>query len=94
MHDPLAGMAEANEEVLAELLAHVETENEAVQAMLDKLLGDPDALPDEVEQEEAGCEPPLAEAFQVVVECRDEAQQQAVYERLTGEGYACKLLTL
>jgi len=30
----------------------------------------------------------------VVVECRDEAQQQAVYERLTGEGYACKLLTL
>ncbi len=57
LHDPLAGMAEANEEVLAELLAHVETENEAVQAMLDKLLGDPDALPDEVEQEEAGCEP-------------------------------------
>ena len=34
------------------------------------------------------------EAFQVVVECRDEPEQQAVFERLTGEGYACKLLTL
>jgi len=49
LHDPLAGMAEANEEVLAELLAHVDTENDAVQAMLDKLLGNPDASPDEVE---------------------------------------------
>ena len=44
LHDPLAGMAEANEEVLAELLAQVETENDAVQAMLDKMLGEPDAL--------------------------------------------------
>ena len=39
LHDPLADMAEANAEVLAELLAHVETENDAVQAMLDTLLG-------------------------------------------------------
>ena len=33
LHDPLAGMAEANEDVLAELLAEVETESEAVQAI-------------------------------------------------------------
>ena len=49
LHDPLAGMAEANDEVLADLLAHVDTENDAVQAMLDKMLGNPDALPDEAE---------------------------------------------
>ena len=43
LHDPLAGMAEANEEVLAELLDQVETENDAVQALLDEMLGEPDA---------------------------------------------------
>ena len=44
LHDPLAGMAEANDEVLAELLAHVETENDAVQSLLDQMLGDSDVL--------------------------------------------------
>jgi ParB-like chromosome segregation protein Spo0J len=93
LHDPLAGMAEANAEVLAELLGHVETENEAVQSLLDEMLAEPNpppALPE--------AEPPkdiaTAEAFQVVIECRDELQQQQVFERMTGEGFTCRLLTL
>jgi hypothetical protein len=93
LHDPLAGMAEANDDVLAELLAQVETENDAVQALLDQMLGN-----NEIAAEEAAPEAEKAvaipEAFQVVVECRDEAEQQAVYERLSAEGYACKLLML
>jgi hypothetical protein len=36
----------------------------------------------------------IPETFQVVVECRDETEQQTVYERLTAEGYTCKLLML
>ncbi len=93
LHDPLAGMAEANEEVLSELLAQVETENDAVQSLLDRMLGDSDAAPEEAapEAEKAVAIP---EAFQVVVECRDESEQQAVYERLSAEGYTCKLLML
>jgi len=35
--DPLAGMAEANQEALGRLLADISTESEAVQAMLDGL---------------------------------------------------------
>ena len=35
--DPLAGMAEANEEALGKLLAEIETESEALQAMLEGL---------------------------------------------------------
>lgn len=95
VHDPLAGMAEVNEEVLAELLADVETQNDAVQALLDEMLG-------RDEGREAGDEGPMdsttnltiPEAFQVVVQCRDEAQQQEVFERLSSEGYDCKLLML
>jgi hypothetical protein len=32
--------------------------------------------------------------FDVLVECRDEAQQRALYERLTAEGLSCRVLTL
>jgi hypothetical protein len=99
LHDPLAGMAEANQEVLAQLLAHVETENDAISALLEEMLASG------VESQEPGVEsrtsdPQLStpdllpEAYQVVVECRDEHEQQAVFERLSGEGYTCKLLVL
>ncbi len=37
---------------------------------------------------------PLPEAYQVVIQCRDEAEQRAVYERLTGEGHRCRLTVL
>jgi hypothetical protein len=103
LYDPLAGVAEANDEVLAELLAHVETENDAVQAFLDQMLGEPDAgdCPN-FRPSENGTVPlnanetsvAIPESFQVVVECRDEAEQQTVYERLTTEGLSCKLLML
>lgn len=91
LHDPLTGMAEANEEALAELLGQVETESDAVQALLDGMLAEPESTEDEPE---AGENLAIPEAFQVVVECRDEAEQQTVFERMTGEGYSCRLLTL
>jgi len=36
----------------------------------------------------------LGESFEVVAECRDEGQQKELYERLTAEGYSCRLFTL
>jgi hypothetical protein len=93
LHDPLAGMAEANEETLVALLDQIETENDAVQAMLDEMLSEPDAPTNEA-KEEAEKELTISEAFQVVIECRDETEQQTLYERMTGEGYSCKLLNL
>lgn len=95
--DPLAAMAGCDAAALAELLDRVETDSEAVRAMLDAMLptggegtpaseGNIDQTPsDEVD---------VPEAYQVVVECDGEEQQRAVYERLTAEGFACKLLTL
>jgi ParB-like chromosome segregation protein Spo0J len=93
LHDPLARMAGSNDDVLAELLGEVETENDAVQALLDGLLGEPEAAETEAA---AKTEKDLVipEAFQVVIECRDEAEQQAVFEQMTRDGYTCRLLTL
>jgi hypothetical protein len=36
----------------------------------------------------------LVEAYQVLVECDDEAHQRNIYERLTSEGLRCRLLML
>jgi hypothetical protein len=93
--DPLADMAEANRDVLAELIAEVETENEAVRALLDGMLAE-GAPPDEDggDDDHPPPEKTIPEAFQVVVDCTDEGHQQEVYERLTTEGLSCRLLTL
>ena len=34
------------------------------------------------------------ESFEVIIECKDETQQEAVYNKLTNEGYSCRILTL
>jgi ParB-like chromosome segregation protein Spo0J len=34
------------------------------------------------------------ESFEVIIECKDETQQEAVYNKLTSEGYSCRILTL
>lgn len=96
--DPLAGLAGADADVLADLLADVHTENEAVQALLDKLAAEGQSCGSAAEADAPGAggrgEVDVPEAFQVVVECRDEAQQQQLFERLVAEGFRCRLLTL
>ncbi len=94
MIDPLANMAGVDETLLTELLAEVETDNEALQAMFDGLLADAAAPNDEESESEPRPEPEIGEVYQVVVDCRDETQQQALFERLTGEGFECRLLVL
>lgn len=86
--DPLAALAGRDDAALAELTAGVETENAALREMLDRL-----QQPDELE----GDPPPsldVPESWQLLVECRDEADQRALFERLQSEGYACRVLTL
>jgi hypothetical protein len=91
-HDPIAAMATVSSENLESLLAEVETESAAVQAMLDSIVpsapgsaGGSVALPAPIM---------IPESYQVVVECRDEEDQQAVFERMRADGYRCRVLTL
>jgi hypothetical protein len=87
-HDPLAALAEYDRPRLDALLQEVRTKSPAVVAMLKDLA-----------QKTAGREkkdPAVAlppERFEIVVECRDEGHQRAVYDRLTGEGLKCRVLT-
>ncbi len=91
--DPLAALAETDHDQLAGLLADIETDSPALQAMFDDLLRiDTDPLANLAEHEPDEIDIP--ELYQVVVECDDEPAQQALYERLTDEGFKCRLLML
>jgi ParB-like chromosome segregation protein Spo0J len=90
VHDPLGAMAQADEEMLAQLLADVETDNEALGRLLEQM-GDTSG---EERDAPPGDEPEIPELFQVVVECDDEEQQRELYERFLAEGLKCRLLNL
>jgi len=94
LHDPLAELAGTNEDVLAGLLEEVETESAAVQAVLEEILSASEGSPSDESIEAPPAEVDIADSFQVVIECRDEAEQKAVYERMAAEGFTCRLLTL
>ena len=91
--DPLAAMAGKNDDLLAELIEGIHTESAAVRDLLAQTLS--------AEQQQAKCSKVLnpkevivPEIFQVIVECSDESDQQRVYEKLTSEGFSCRLLNL
>jgi hypothetical protein len=94
VHDPLCAMAEVDGDAMANLLACVETQNEAVRSMLDRMGGNAETPAIAESLDGPPAEVAIPESFQVVVECRDERQQQELYERLTSEGLQCKLLML
>jgi hypothetical protein len=88
--DPLAALAGSNAAALAALAAGMETSDEALRALFDEMIA-PDG----------GCEPEeqppsvtIPELYQVVVECRDGAEQESLYDRLTSEGFRCRVMSL
>lgn len=90
-HDPLVALAETNDAALAALLDAVETESKAVEELLQGLSPAHSAALD-LNDGPPGIDIP--ETYQVVVECRDEQDQQELYERMRGEGRRCRVLTL
>ncbi|HEY4309863.1 MAG TPA: ParB N-terminal domain-containing protein [Pirellulales bacterium] len=92
--DPLAALAETNAERLASLVSEVETQSEAVQSLLNNLADESRrgfALPEPLSPQ---VDSALEELYQLVVECGDETAQRALFERLSGEGFKCRVLVL
>jgi hypothetical protein len=92
-HDPLAAMATKSDERVLTLLSVVKSENVAVQKLIHSLT-DSQETDDERVGSEGGPEVNIPDSYQVVVECHDEEEQRAVFERLRAEGYRCRVLTL
>ena len=90
--DPLSAMAGADADLLAGLLNDVSTDNEAVRALLDSLAAETPSLV--AENAEAADDLVIPQAFQLVVECADEVEQRGLYERLSADGFKCRVLSL
>jgi len=87
-----AELAAWDEEILADLLS--ETREELGDLYDELLLDEFDAAEDDDGQAAAETSQAVPDAFQVVVDCRDEADQKRLYERLQKEGRNCRLLTV
>ena len=93
-HDPLAGMATVSQEHLQSLLVDVQTDSGSVRSLLDSIASSEMPSPETSSRPADSPEMIIPESFQVVVECRDESDQQNVFERMRTEGYRCRVLTL
>lgn len=93
--DPLAAMAEADQRQLAALLEQVHTQSDAVAELLARLASESTSESAAAVQEaRARSTPVLVERWQVLVDCADESEQRAVYERLAADGLRCRLLVM
>jgi ParB-like chromosome segregation protein Spo0J len=96
--DPLANLAGSNRDVLAEVLAETTTDNAALQTLWDELLAatalelPPAAALPNVENLPPPVEVP--ELYQLIVDCADEAEQQALYEELSERGLKIRVVSL
>ena len=91
-YDPLAAMAETDHEQLAALLAEVEFIRPEIVELLQGVANTVVEIAGECSSEREDVVIP--ESWQVVVECRDEADQREVFERMYGEGRRCRVLSL
>jgi len=86
--DPLASMAEPDTDAIAKLLETVTTESSGVKALLM-------SLPKKGSSRSRDSNPPVWEhRYDVVIACKDEREQEQLYNRLSEEGYTVRVLTL
>jgi hypothetical protein len=99
--DPLAALATTDAVNLDQLLAEVETESESLERMWSDLLANAknsddasldENLDDDIESELKNLDVPTL--FQIIVECKSEAEQRELFERLRGENFECRLVNL
>jgi hypothetical protein len=91
--DPLAALATADRVQLAALAQNLETEHPALLKLANQLSAQ-SPNPAEAAGEPDLAEIEIPETYQLVVTCRDEAEQRELFERLRGEGYPCRVLSL
>jgi len=93
-HDALVKIAGVDDVALGELMANVETHNQALQEMLSHMAGRYGIDLNESVPSKPMVDLDIPASFQVVVECQSEDQQRDVYERMKKEGFPCRVLTL
>jgi hypothetical protein len=92
--DPLAALAGTDQQRLDDLLSTTKFTSPQLEQMLDDVAREAAATESALRTGAERPEVEIPEAWQVVVECESEADQQAVFERMRGDGYRCRVLVL
>jgi ParB-like chromosome segregation protein Spo0J len=88
VYDPLAALADIDYAALDALAEQIDFAEPQLKKMLNRLA---DTAPANDEQEE---QPPLPQQHQLILNCRDEDEQQALFEEFTGRGLTCRVVSL
>ena len=95
VHDPLAAMARTDAETLLALTSDLDVRHAELEALLAQTI---DAAAPSLPFATPRDAPPTPEAwrdqFQIIIDCRDEAEQRQLYERFVDEGMNCRLSVL
>jgi len=86
--DPLAALAEVDQEKLDALLPEVETNSAALRNMLNDLAGAGELTVLDGEAEVAE----IPEQWRILIDCRSEQEQDALLLRFQAEGISCRAL--
>lgn len=88
-YDPLAALAGRDAERAAQLAAEVETSSPHLDALLDRLRGEP-----VMSHANEPADDDYVPSYQLVVQCADEEEQRELFERFCAEGLTCRVLTM
>lgn len=97
----IAEIAEIDEKLLAELFSKIDTDSIEVELTgykpeeYERITGLlVNSIEEDGKKEYVDLSDKVEHIHEVIVECNNEYEQQQAYERLTGEGYRCRVLTL
>lgn len=90
--DPLAAEAETDAAQLRDLLTSIDWHDPELCVWNEEQLKG--HTQPRIQPQPTGAEPNLTATFQLLVDCDDEPALQALFERLQGEGYRCRVLML
>lgn len=93
-HDPLTNLAEADQGQLRELIDTCDFASPHVVQMLGQVEDEVARTVRAMDNASERADVPIPESYEIVIECANETEQYALYQRLTQEGHRCRVLTL
>lgn len=95
VHDPLAAMARTDADTLRTLTSDLDLRHAELEALLTQTIDAVGLSPTSATPSDVSPSPDAwQDQFQIIVDCRDEAEQRRLYERFVDEGVKCRLSVL
>jgi len=92
--DPLTALAGKDDELLATLVESLETDNAAMQSLLDEMIAQDQSRDGHGADTSPLKDLEIPKCYQIIVECESESEQQSLFELLVAQGAKCRIVNL